>query len=283
MITRISLLILALSFSALSNAESAVWKISNSNSYLYLAGTLHVLSEEDYPLPEEFNTAYSDASHIVFETDIDVMNAPDTSNRMMELLTYSDGSTLLDRLSLETTSQLRQYTVDVGIQLETVKLFKPGLLLSMLTFMELKTLGMDAPGVDAHFAAKAARDAKTEGALESIETQINLLTKIGDQNPELYVKYMLGDMPQLNETMTQLRSAWRKGDLATIDQSMRKSTHEQTYRSLLIERNLNWMPQLHAMLATPATEMVLVGAAHLGGSEGLLYLLEAAGFAVERL
>ena len=139
MITRISLLILALSFSALSNAESAVWKISNSNSYLYLAGTLHVLSEEDYPLPEEFNTAYSDASHIVFETDIDVMNAPDTSNRMMELLTYSDGSTLLDRLSLETTSQLRQYTVDVGIQLETVKLFKPGLLLSMLTFMELKT------------------------------------------------------------------------------------------------------------------------------------------------
>jgi len=283
MITRISLLILALSFSALSNAESAVWKISSSNSYLYLAGTLHVLSEEDYPLPEEFNTAYSDASHIVFETDIDVMNAPDTSNRMMELLTYSDGSTLLDRLSLETTSQLRQYTVDVGIPLETVKLFKPGLLLSMLTFMELKTLGMDAPGVDAHFAAKAARDAKTEGALESIETQINLLTKIGDQNPELYVKYMLSDMPQLNETMTQLRSAWRKGDLATIDQSMRESTQEQTYRSLLIERNLNWMPQLHAMLATPATEMVLVGAAHLGGSEGLLYLLEAAGFKVERL
>jgi len=283
MITRISLLILALSFSALSNAESAVWKISNSNSYLYLAGTLHVLSEEDYPLPEEFNTAYSDASHIVFETDIDVMNAPDTSNRMMELLTYSDGSTLLDRLSLETTSQLRQYTVDVGIPLETVKLFKPGLLLSMLTFMELKTLGMDAPGVDAHFAAKAERDSKTEGALESIETQINLLAKIGDQNPELYVKYMLSDMPQLNETMTQLRSAWRKGDLATIDQSMRESTQEQTYRTLLIERNLNWMPQLHAMLATPATEMVLVGAAHLGGSEGLLYLLEAAGFKVERL
>ena len=144
---RVILFILALFSTASSNAASAVWKVSGNGFYIYLAGTLHTLSQEDYPLPEEFNRAYSDSKHIVFEADIDALHKPDTSDKMMELLTYSDGSTLLDRLSEETTTRLRKYTGDVGIPLEAVKLFKPGLLLSTLTFMELETLGINVPAV----------------------------------------------------------------------------------------------------------------------------------------
>ena len=44
----------ALCVSITATAESAVWKVSKGEDYLYLAGTVHVLRASDYPLPREF-------------------------------------------------------------------------------------------------------------------------------------------------------------------------------------------------------------------------------------
>ena len=38
-----------LSFPALS---ASVWKVSDGENTMYLGGTLHILSPQDYPLPE---------------------------------------------------------------------------------------------------------------------------------------------------------------------------------------------------------------------------------------
>jgi uncharacterized protein YbaP (TraB family) len=55
------------------------------------------------------------------------------------------------------------------------------------------------------------------------------------------------------------------------------------YQQLLVKRNQAWMPQIEAFLQTPETEMVLVGSAHLLGSDGLLIQLEKAGYTVTQL
>jgi uncharacterized protein YbaP (TraB family) len=54
--------------SVYSYGQTSVWKISNGNNVLYIGGTIHVLRESDYPLPEAFETAFENSTIIVFET-----------------------------------------------------------------------------------------------------------------------------------------------------------------------------------------------------------------------
>jgi uncharacterized protein YbaP (TraB family) len=51
--------------------ETSVWKISGGDNVLYLGGTIHILRESDYPLPEPFDAAFEQSDIIVFETSAD--------------------------------------------------------------------------------------------------------------------------------------------------------------------------------------------------------------------
>jgi uncharacterized protein YbaP (TraB family) len=50
-----------------TSGQTSVWKISSGNNVLYLGGTIHVLRESDYPLPEAFGSAFEKSSIVVFE------------------------------------------------------------------------------------------------------------------------------------------------------------------------------------------------------------------------
>ena len=39
-------------------AETSLWKVSHEDRHLFIAGTVHILGEADYPLPDAFNEAY---------------------------------------------------------------------------------------------------------------------------------------------------------------------------------------------------------------------------------
>jgi uncharacterized protein YbaP (TraB family) len=61
---------------------------------------------------------------------------------------------------------------------------------------------------------------------------------------------------------------------------MRKD-YPELYQQVLVERNNNWLPQIEAFLKTPETELILVGALHLAGNDGLLAQLRQRGYKVE--
>ena len=59
--------------------------------------------------------------------------------------------------------------------------------------------------------------------------------------------------------------------------------YPEIHRALLTDRNVAWAPRIEALLATPEIEFVLVGAAHLPGTDGLMALLQARGCTVEQV
>ena len=48
-------------------AKAMVWQISDGERTLYLAGTMHLLSKADYPLPKAYENAYAKADILYFE------------------------------------------------------------------------------------------------------------------------------------------------------------------------------------------------------------------------
>jgi|GEM_PF-3919247 len=99
-------LAVALSLPVLCQADSFVWKVSKGGNEIYLGGTIHILTEAEYPLPPEFGQAYDKSETLVFETDIDVVNSVKFQNSVASEMFYMDGSTLQSRLKEETWTAL---------------------------------------------------------------------------------------------------------------------------------------------------------------------------------
>ena len=50
-----------------------LWKVAGEQGDLYLLGSVHMLSKEDYPLPQAMHAAYAEAEELVFELSPEAM------------------------------------------------------------------------------------------------------------------------------------------------------------------------------------------------------------------
>jgi len=62
-----------------------------------------------------------------------------------------------------------------------------------------------------------------------------------------------------------------------------KAQFPSIYKTLLTDRNERWLSDIYTMFETPEIELILVGAMHLVGDDGLIELLRAQGYVVEQL
>ncbi len=279
---KVQLLLLALlPFSTLS-AQSSVWKVSDGVHTVYLGGTCHMLRAGDFPLPAEFHQAYAAADSLVFEVDPAAMNDPTFAIRLMREGSYSDGRTLESVLSVEAYSALADQCRKSGLPIEMLQKFKPGMAVLMITVNDLMKAGVSQEGVDMHFAKQAKADGKTIAALETIDFQLDLITSLGDGIENEIVLYSLQDLNQLSKLFDKMITAWRIGDVDTINQLFVADMAEypEIYNIMLKDRNERWLPQIEAMLQSEPVEFVLVGVAHIPGKHGLMALLEAKGYNV---
>lgn len=279
--------IIGLLFSASTQADTSVWRVSSGSNVIYLGGTVHLLRPSDYPLPDEYEDAYQDSDELYFETDITAMTTDlNIQVQMSQRLTYQDERTLRTVLSTEAYDALNEYAMSTGLPLMMLEKMKPGLLISTLQVLEFQKLGFTPQGVDAFFNSRAMGDAKNTGALETIEEQIGFIAAMGEGNESEFVLLSIADLEDTEQMMAQMISAWRSGNARQLQElfvdDMRNQAPE-VYDSLLRQRNLKWMPQIDAMLRDNDKEFVLVGAAHLVGEDGLLEMLQARGYDVTQL
>ena len=271
---------------AVSQAGSPVWKSSDGNRHLYLGGTIHVLGEADYPLPDVFDTAYADSHTLVFETDIGQMETPEFAGQMMARMVYNDGRNLESLLSPATFRELTEFTAQRNIPVTAMNQFKPGMVMIFLTLTEAQRLNVGGAGVDEFYFKKGLREGKSMEFLELPMTQVDVLAGIGIGKEDEMISYILKDIEKLPALLPVMKRAWKTGDhrlLYSETLAPMKKEYPDLYFSLMVKRNLAWMDRIRAMLDTPEVEFILVGAGHLAGDKGLLALLRGRGFTARNL
>lgn len=276
----------ALVLSSQTFAQSSVWLASKGERSVYLGGTVHLLRPSDYPLPTQYETAYQESDQLYFETDIAGLNDMSVQARLLQELTYSGDQSLRTVLNDTTYKALADHLERTGIALPMLEKFKPGLLVSTLQVFEFQKLGFTPQGVDAYFNTRAMGDGKALGELEPIDAQIGFLAQMGEGNENEFIRLSLEELDDMDTLMNQMITAWRSGDdelLNALFVNDMKEGHPELYDSLLVQRNLSWMPIIESMFADADTEFVLVGAAHLVGEKGLLRMLRERGYDVQQL
>lgn len=268
-----------------ASAQTSVFKITKGDRAIYLGGTVHLLRTSDYPLPQGYNMAYENSDVLTFETDTKSLQDPAMGQKMMAQGMYQDERTLKTVLVDSIYEKLGAAFEKYNLPFAMMQKMKPALAVTTLSAMSMQKMGMNAEGVDMYFTNKAVVDKKEIQQLESVDDQIMRLTSMADGNENEFVNYSLKGLEDMKGEMTALIDNWKNGTSDKMLEELKnmQAEYPDTYKSLLVERNNNWMPQIFSYLENGTRAFVLVGSLHLYGEAGLLNLLKKQGCQIEQL
>ncbi len=266
-------------------SQATVFKVTKGDRFCYIGGTVHILSESNYPLPSEYDQAYAKADVLVIETDTASLTEPENMQALMQMAVYPDGETIAQHLSSRVYKKLTKTLGTYSIPVAGVAKLKPGLLSSVITAIQFQQMGYTAEGVDSFYYNKAVEDNKDVLFLESLNAQIDFLCSMGEGIEDEFILSMLEDMDKTKEYMDAMVASWEKGESEVIETSAQemKAAFPEIYKTLLSDRNRTWIDLLNTYLEDKPIEFVLFGAMHLYGEDGVLELLKADGCVVEQL
>ncbi|MDQ2077076.1 TraB/GumN family protein [Marinimicrobium sp. ABcell2] len=279
------LLLLVLLAAPLAYAQTSLWEVSNGRHHVIIGGSVQFLSWDDYPLPTAFDQAYAIADKVHFQTDLGAISKPGFGLRAMQSMTYRDGRTLRSVLSPEVWEALREFSGERSLPSNSLIMFRPAFAVMTLSVLEGRRLGLGR-GPDGYFYSRAHRTGKPVGYLESVDQQLLFLGRLNELDPDTLVTATLNELSTMEDQSEQVVNAWRRGDMAALDQltgAKLRAESPELYRSLVTDRNEQWVDQIAAMLKTPDLDYVVLDAMHLSGPGNLLELLKAQGFSVRPL
>jgi len=155
-----------------------------------------------------------------------------------------------------------------------------------LTVSEMDKIGADPQkGIDYFFKDKAMQDGKATGSLETVDQQISLLTSLDANLGSDQIIESIGELKQIEVMLGELLAVWRNGDEAKMEELYIKDLklYPKLYQTLIVDRNNKWVRNIEGYLNGSGNTMVIVGAAHLVGADGLVNLLRKRGCKVVKL
>jgi uncharacterized protein YbaP (TraB family) len=267
-------------------ARDFLWKVSGKTGVVYLAGSVHLLTKDFYPLSPALEAAYKESELLIEEADFGELTSPQVQMQMLARGMLPASQSLDKVVSASTFAKIGKRAESLGMPVEPLKRFKPWLLALTLSALEWQKAGFDAElGLDKHFYDRAKRDGKHVQGLETAEFQISLFDGLSADDQERLLADTLDDVDSEMANVTKIVQAWKAGDAETVERIVLQDlkSEPQVYDRLLAERNRNWMPKLEPLLARTGRTLVVVGAAHLVGPNGLLAMLKAKGYQVDQL
>lgn len=275
-------LLLLLTFSQ-SLFAASVWQVEKEEIRFYLVGTVHLLSDADYPLPAAFDVAFNASTQLIFETALDELTSPQGTALLMSQNTYPPGKNLQQVLSADIYQQLKQKALARHWPLSSLEQFKPAFAAMMLTTLELQRIGAASAGVDMHYLQLAQQQQKRHSGLETLEAHLAVLTALNTLDADTIISSTLHDLTQIENVLADMKAAWRSGDVKALEALFltEMRNYPELYDILLKQRNHAWLPLLEAI--SDSNTMVLVGALHMVGEDGLLQLLADRGYVITQV
>jgi len=263
-----------------------MWQVDGRTNSVYVLGSIHLLREQDHPLPGVIDTAYDDAEVIVMELDMDDMDPAYTQMAFNRAGVMTDGTTLRDLMGDDAYSRAAEAAAAVDIPLDMLAQSEPWLAAMTVEIMLLYRIGFNPMlGVEMTMTSRAVRDGKPIEGLETVDEQLAFLDGLPlDVQSEMLIQ-TLAEGAALEESIDGVIEAWRNGDMAALEADLLSSIEEQSELSevLITGRNRRWVEAIVGMLGGDQDYLVIVGALHLVGDDGVPALLEKKGLGIQQL
>ena len=275
------------SFGDLSAAEKrSLWRIQSKGNVVYLLGSIHYLKPQNYPLDPAMEAAFKDAKKLVFEIDLASAERTQGQEMMVSKAAYTDGTTLKSHVSEKTYALADKGLRALGLHIKAFDRFKPWFIALTVTALKLQANGFDpSRGVDQYFFRKAQKEKKEIGGLETLDYQIDLFDGMPERAQESMLLQSLKEADSMERSVDAVVKAWAAGNLKVLDAALLQGMRDypELYQRVILDRNREWLPKIESYLSQNENYLVVVGAGHLAGKDGLIEMLKAKGYSVEQL
>jgi len=143
---------------------------------------------------------------------------------------------------------------------------------------------LPSAGIDAYFSRRAEETGKERIALETVEFQVGLFADLTAEQSLAFLRFTLVDLETVVPELDKLLAHWRAGNVAAVEALMGEGFDDfpELLDKMVTDRNRAWMSPIEELLAGDSDAMVVVGALHLVGEDGVVNLLRKKGYTVER-
>lgn len=265
-----------------------MWYTSRGDTEMYLLGSIHVLSEDFYPLPDYIESLVQRADVLVLEADIreESLKTDEIAQLTLNSGFYNDGSRLEDHLKKSLYQSLPAAVKKTGLTMEQVSLMKPWLLSLTLQTLELESLGYRAEfGMEREISETNTWDKVVE--LEGLEYQIQMIAGLGEDDQLEMLNSAVKESGHLKESLEILIDAWEKGNPELIAEDFAlKGLSGGIAERLLLQRNVSMAEKAAELLNSGVekqTILFVAGAAHFAGETGIPNQLLSRGFVVSQV
>ena len=235
------ILIVFIPIQAFGQHKTFLWKIQSDRNTAYVLGSIHFMKQDSYPLDKRIEDAFEASDVLAVEANVNDVTKINLQ-KILETAFYPENETLEDHVSSQTYEQVKKAAEDSGIPLLLLNRQRPWFIALTFTSMELLKQGLDPSyGIDLHFLTKASGHKKI-AELESLDSQIDLLSGFTDTEQEAFLLHTLEELKTSRENVDRLIQAWKTGDLQrmeslTTEGLRRNSGMSSVFEKLIYERN----------------------------------------------
>lgn len=264
------------------NQKSLLWEITGKGtkkpSYLY--GTMHVSGKLAFYLSDSFFLSLKSCDYVALEINPDYMLSDMVNSKFMKSI-MSAGVNMYNSsnqkfyensfFTKELSNKYMGYFLSQKSQVANSLLYRSNLsdvnkeedtYLDLFIFQTSRKLGKQVVGLETF-------ESSMEMYAKSMKAQID------EPDEEKNSNQFKGN------TVEKLEEAYRRGDLVMIDSLSKSSETKSSHKFMIVERNKVMLNGMDSIIQSGATLFTGVGAAHLGGEEGILKMLIAKGYTVK--
>jgi len=267
-------------------ASPAMWKVADSDTTIYLFGTIHLLPKGTQWRSPAFDLAAAGADTLVVETVVDESNPAATMGELFKLAISPGLPPLADRVPADKKAALLTAIAKSGIPVQALDKLETWAAAFLLLGVQFKELGLDpGSGVESALRKQFADGGKSVDQLETNAEQLGFFDKLSENSQRKFLEAVLDDSAAMKDQFGGMLLAWSRGDVKGIADSFNAELGDaaELKDALLIRRNANWARWVRGRLATPGTVMVAVGAGHLAGDQSVVSFLQQDGVKVTRV
>ena len=270
---------------AAQSQKHIFYRVTGPNgAKVYLLGSVHALPADASVMPAVVDDAFACAKAVVFEANLDSIE--ERSPELIARARLKGGATFMSSLSPEAVAKMQPILASYGLRFDQLAQFKPWFVtLALQQAVAQQAAYYSHLGFDAQLNKRAKLQNKPRLSLESVDYQFGLFDALTPQQQEAQLLATKRPIDAYRELET-IKGLWMSGNAEGLDSLTHAGETAATAElanALLTTRNANWLPKIEKWVHGRDDVLVVVGAAHVVGKDGLVAQLRAKGYRVDQL
>ena len=254
-----------------------LWHVGDTG--LSLMGSIHLLGQTRHGLYPEAEQIYQKVRRVTFEHDM--VTPPDPV-----FLENSPGKRLSTQIPPAVFASAARAWANLGFDSARLEQLQPWVAAMAIVMTGAARRGIDeAHGVDKILWGRTEQDGKTRTTLEKPGDPLAVFSTLSADEAASFLDYATNPPTAFQNDVDVMIKAWHDHDDGAMEGILdhRLRMWPAGFAKLITGRNRAWMPSLLQLAADNVPTLVVIGALHCVGTDGIPKLLKRQGSRLSRI